>query len=762
MFWHPGRRSVPLSLRVVLIGIAIAFSRADVPTQTAGSYGILNLGTLGGAVSGDGIADFGQAMVGQSQTPSGAYHAFSQGRLGLRDLGTLGGAQSAAFAASGNWIVGQAQTTNGQMHAFSMDVYRASPMVDLGTLGGTTSAAYGSDYSGIVGASKTAGDARLLAFFRPDGGTMSALAFDWGGDSVARAIADTTIVGYACTARNASCHAFSYRDGTATDLKSLGGNSIANAVNYSGQIVGTSFLADKTTSHAVSFASATVVDLGTLGGADSEALDINNYGDIVGSAETSTGVKHAVLWKNGAIVDLNTLIRPNSGWILQTASAISDAGQIVGSGTFNGAPRAFMVTPPIPVILSEYGVRTLSDGNLPRGVEVGKSIRWVTSATAGTEDPATLYGVHITNTLTGPAEYTGATSASDDTCHITPKTVTCDLSPIDAVGLGNEIMVFARTTGPGHIVQTATVSSDTADVGHASISQENWAVAVSGLTLTPPTIAGGKASSAKVTLTDIAPFSNDATVRLASSRPDVAPVPATIVVPYGSSTRAFNIIPKVVSAPTTVDISATYGQVTVTRTLTITPPALSTLSLAPTTIVGGCGTSAGKIALTGNAPEGGAVVTLSNTNGATDVPATITVPAGASTATFTIKTKTVTAPATGKVTATYGGIAKTLDTTVRPIRAKTVTLSPNPVQGGSTVTGTVALECAATPGGIVVSLASSNSAVATPTVSSVTIPAGSTTASFSIRTTRPAASTNLSIHTTVYSVRKSTTLTVNP
>ena len=83
-------------------------------------------------------------------------------------------------------------------------------------------------------------------------------------------------------------------------------------------------------------------------------------------------------------------------------------------------------------------------------------------------------------------------------------------------------------------------------------------------------------------------------------------MPATLIVPYhnNSPTRAFNIIPAAVSQPTPVDITATYGGVTITQTLTVVPAALAQLYLTPTTIIGGCGTSAGKIALTGAAPSG--------------------------------------------------------------------------------------------------------------------------------------------------------------
>ena len=42
---------------------------------------------------------------------------------------------------------------------------------------------------------------------------------------------------------------------------------------------------------------------------------------------------------------LDNLIPPNSGWVLEFANAINDHGQITGSGTHNGATRAFLLTP---------------------------------------------------------------------------------------------------------------------------------------------------------------------------------------------------------------------------------------------------------------------------------------------------------------------------------------------------------------------------------------------------------------------------------
>ncbi len=65
-------------------------------------------------------------------------------------------------------------------------------------------------------------------------------------------------------------------------------------------------------------------DLGTLGGSASGALAINDHGDIVGWAETPAGKdgqhRHAILWRNGSMVDIGE----------GEANAINQIGQVVG------------------------------------------------------------------------------------------------------------------------------------------------------------------------------------------------------------------------------------------------------------------------------------------------------------------------------------------------------------------------------------------------------------------------------------------------
>src|SRR5207302_8546748 len=87
-------------------------------------------------------------------------------------------------------------------------------------------------------------------------------------------------------------------------------------------------------------------DLGTLGGTQSVGYGINDSGQVVGYANTTgNAVAHAFLYSGGAMHDLNSLIPADSGWELQQASGINDAGQIAGSGYLNGRYHAFLLTP---------------------------------------------------------------------------------------------------------------------------------------------------------------------------------------------------------------------------------------------------------------------------------------------------------------------------------------------------------------------------------------------------------------------------------
>jgi len=112
--------------------------------------------------------------------------------------------------------------------------------------------------------------------------------------------------------------------------------SFATGINEPGAVIGYSSN-DPDTGLGFISKSGTLSPLGSLNAAaDSVPNAINNAGTIVGS---SGG--HAFLWANGNMIDLNSLLPANSGWVLTSANSINNFGQIVGDGVFQGLQRAF-------------------------------------------------------------------------------------------------------------------------------------------------------------------------------------------------------------------------------------------------------------------------------------------------------------------------------------------------------------------------------------------------------------------------------------
>ncbi len=101
----------------------------------------------------------------------------------------------------------------------------------------------------------------------------------------------------------------------------------------------------------------------------------------------------------------------------------------------------------------------------------------------------------------------------------------------------------------------------------------------------------------------------------------------------------------------------------------ITPPPpseaeLSSIALNPTSVKGGS-VATGTVTLTASAPSTGATVTLSSDSQYATVPASVTVAAGQTSATFTIQTGRPARNANAVITATYRSISKSTSLTVR-------------------------------------------------------------------------------------------------
>ncbi len=284
---------------------------------------------------------------------------------------------------------------------------------------------------------------------------------------------------------------------------------------------------------------------------------------------------------------------------------------------------------------------------------------------------------------------------------------------------------------------------------------------ITSVTLNPTSVIGGATSSGTVTLTQTA-GSTGVTVKFTSSKPAIAAVPPNVVVQPGAASATFMVQtypvamnPNVVTDPPSADISAQIGtSAPTTVKLVVRPPTLASLAFNPASVPGGTN-STGQVTITGAAPSSGLVVTLSTPSAsgkgaAADLktialreaskvsfPKQVTVPAGATTASFPLTTRGVTEKTEFQIIAAYGSfVTKTATLTLTPPAVASLSINPEYPIGGESATGTITLTAPAPPDGATISISRTGSGcgpapTAPPTVQ---IPGGSASTTFTITT----------------------------
>jgi len=282
-------------------------------------------------------------------------------------------------------------------------------------------------------------------------------------------------------------------------------------------------------------------------------------------------------------------------------------------------------------------------------------------------------------------------------------------------------------------------------------------IALTGISVTPGAIFSGQTASGAVTISQPA-GAGGVTVALSSSSP-AALVPASVTVLPGATTAAFTATAGTVAAITPLVITGAYAGVNATANLTINPIVPTGVSVNPSAILSGQ-TASGTVTISAPATGGGMAIALSSSNAAASVPAWVTVAQGATSASFTATAGTVTTATSVALTASSGGVNMGANLTVNPIVPTSLSVSPNVTFSGQTALGTVAIAAAAPFGGITVALSSSSSAASVP--SSVTVPQGATTASFTVTTGSVTTATQVVLMASYAGASVTASLTVNP
>jgi hypothetical protein len=310
------------------------------------------------------------------------------------------------------------------------------------------------------------------------------------------------------------------------------------------------------------------------------------------------------------------------------------------------------------------------------------------------------------------------------------------------------------------------------------------------LVVTPGTVVGGSPATGTVVLS--APQSTPTVVQISIIQTAPATLPAShtpcpdfsrcdnVTVPAGATSASFVISTSPVTSQFNLNVFGSHsGSPGQQALLLITPGGpltVQSLGISPVDLVGGA-SATGTVSLSGPAPSGGAVVALSKSlsNGGAGtvpvtIPASVTVPAGQTSASFAIATSPVSAATNVRLSATFNGATVNADLTLFALLQQ-IAFSGN-VPGGTPATGTVRLGAPAPGGGTVVALASANTSLVT-VPASVTVPAGQTTVDFTA-TTAPVTQTTgvgvsaalggTTVSTTVFLVvsRAVSSVTLNP
>ena len=447
-----------------------------------------------------------------------------------------------------------------------------------------------------------------------------------------------------------------------------------------------------------------------------------------GASATGTVTLAASALAGGVLVTLAS----NNPAATVPASITIGAGKTTGQFPVSTTPVQSTTVPQITATSANSVSDTLTIQ--PGGPGQGQILSLVVS-------PATVVGGDAatgTVTLVAPAPAAGVfvTLASNKTAATVPDSVT---------------IAAGQTSAQFGIPTSAVVAPTVADITATSANTVSDTLTINPIPCVSSiqinlqnflgTVLGGTSLSAIVHLTGPAP-QGGLDVELTSALLAVS-VPATVHVPEGQLSVGFTITTHAVSSLVSSLITATVGSCSgVEITIGVEPPCVADLTLSVGSVLGG-GSILGTVTLTGPAPSGGSQITLVSSDAALNAPLSVLVPAGQTSAQFTVNVAAVPTILHSTLEALLGdcpGVQVELDILAPILQSLGVSQSAFPLIGGST-TATVTLSGPAPVGGLAVQLQGSQESivlgllggllkVVVPT--QVIVPAGASSANFNV------------------------------
>ncbi len=337
--------------------------------------------------------------------------------------------------------------------------------------------------------------------------------------------------------------------------------------------------------------------------------------------------------------------------------------QNVGNnGPVHHSPDMLAASPP-----GSGSVRFGSTSTALKPIQSGSIATMSNSLSSITVNPSTVVGG--TNS-TGTATLVSNVSSGVATVQLSSSNTAVATVPQSVnVTAGHKTATFTVTTFSVTTSTQVTISGTYNGTKTAilTVNPSSGGPTVQSVTLNPTSVTGGSPSTGTVTLTQAAP-TGGASVALSSDNA-AATVPTSVTVAQGATQANFTVTTTAVSSTTTANIKASYNSTFQSAPLTINPASggatVQSVTLNPTSVTGGS-PSTGTVTLTQAAPTGGASVALSSDNAAATVPPSVTVPQGATQATFTATTTTVSGTTIANIKASYNSSSQSAALTINP------------------------------------------------------------------------------------------------
>ena len=372
----------------------------------------------------------------------------------------------------------------------------------------------------------------------------------------------------------------------------------------------------------------------------------------VGTPFAVGSVRHALVWSGtpDSVVDLNQYLP--AGYTHGVATGLDASGNVVGYAYNTFVAGAFMPSDAVAVVFAP-------------GAAPATQLASITLASTNVSPGDTVQG---TVALGGPAPAGGVTVSFlslNTLLAATPAPVT--------ILEGNSSAAFTLPTGGSALAVPTTFKVYANDGAVSRFASLTITPVVKLSSVSGNTVEGGFATYGAVIL-NIPAQLGGAVVTLSSSNPALVSVPASVTLPQGYASTSFAMSTAAVSVATPVTITATYNGQTATGIVSLSAaPVVALAGLTVSEVVGGQ-TAVGTVSLN-NFPRNaaGAVITL--TSGDTNtlqVPATVTVPYGAYSVSFSATTAVVNGIKGVSVKAVYNSTTISTTTNVDPIPTVTI------------------------------------------------------------------------------------------